>query len=90
MDKVRKHIIFHGMVQGVGFRYTAYYAAQRSGVTGWVRNLPDDTVEAEVEGTEAAIDMMVLDIKQGRFISIDSMDIKTIPLKGDSVFSIRR
>ena len=89
MDRVRKHIIFHGTVQGVGFRYTAYYAAQRNGVSGWVRNLPDDTVEAEVEGTREAIDMMILDIERGRFISIDSMDITEIPIHDDHTFSIR-
>lgn len=89
MKKVRKHIIFHGTVQGVGFRYTAYYAAQSVGVTGWVRNLYDGTVEAEAEGTQADIDMMIAAIKRGRFIEIDSMDISEIPLKGDAVFNIR-
>ena len=89
MEKVRKHIIFHGTVQGVGFRYTAYYAAQSVGVTGWVRNLYDGTVEAEAEGTQADIDMMIDAIKRGRFIEIDSMDISEIPLKGDAVFNIR-
>ena len=89
MEKVRKHIIFHGTVQGVGFRYTAYYAAQSVGVTGWVRNLYDGTVEAEAEGTQADIDMMIAAIKRGRFIEIDSMDISEIPLKDDAVFNIR-
>ena len=89
MEKVRKHIIFHGTVQGVGFRYTAYYAAQSVGVTGWVRNLYDGTVEAEAEGTQADIDVMIAAIKRGRFIEIDSMDISEIPLKGDAVFNIR-
>lgn len=89
MEKVRKHIIFHGTVQGVGFRYTAYYAAQSVGVTGWVRNLYDGTVEAEAEGTQADIDMMIAAIKRGRFIEIDSMDISEILLKGDAVFNIR-
>ncbi|MBQ9542798.1 acylphosphatase, partial [Ruminococcus sp.] len=78
-----------GTVQGVGFRYTAYYAAQSVGVTGWVRNLYDGTVEAEAEGTQADIDMMIAAIKRGRFIEIDSMDISEIPLKGDAVFNIR-
>jgi acylphosphatase len=58
-------------------------------VTGWVRNLYDGTVEAEAEGTQADIDMMIAAIKRGRFIEIDSMDISEIPLKGDAVFNIR-
>lgn len=89
MEKLRKHIIFHGMVQGVGFRYTAYYAAQRNGVYGWVRNLPDGTVEAEVEGTEANIDRMIMDIENGRFITIERMEVRSVPVKGEFSFVIK-
>ena len=52
-EKIRRHIIFEGRVQGVGFRYRALYAAKQFGVTGWVRNLYDGTVEMEVQGREA-------------------------------------
>ena len=45
MDIIRRHIVFHGWVQGVGFRYTAKYQASARNVTGWVRNLPDGSVE---------------------------------------------
>jgi len=38
---IARHIIFRGNVQGVGFRFTAVRIAQRHGVAGWVRNLPD-------------------------------------------------
>ncbi len=37
MDKVHRHFIFHGCVQGVGFRYTACYTARNYGVSSWVR-----------------------------------------------------
>jgi len=50
MEKVRIHYIFHGTVQGVGFRYKACYSAKNRGVTGWVRNCSDGTVEMEAEG----------------------------------------
>ena len=50
MEKVRKHIIFSGRVQGVGFRYTACYLARPLGLTGWVKNLTDGRVEAELQG----------------------------------------
>ena len=89
MEKVRKHIIFYGCVQGVGFRYTALYAAQQFGVTGWVRNLYDGTVEAEFEGSETDIDSAVACIDNGRFIRIESMEVRRIPAEGDSVFRIR-
>ena len=44
MGEVRKHIVFQGRVQGVGFRYTAKYMAQSLGLVGWVQNEWDGTV----------------------------------------------
>ena len=38
MAEVRKHIVFHGRVQGVGFRYTAKYLANSLNLVGWVQN----------------------------------------------------
>jgi len=48
----------HGQVQGVGFRYTTRRVAQESGVAGWVRNLPDGSVEVWAQGPAAAVDQM--------------------------------
>lgn len=50
MAEVRKHIVFHGRVQGVGFRYTAKYLARSLELTGWVTNEWDGTVVMEVQG----------------------------------------
>ena len=49
---IRKHIIAHGRVQGVGLRFTVTGFAKKYNVTGWVRNLYDGTVEMEVQGLE--------------------------------------
>ena len=49
-----KHLIIHGRVQGVGFRDAMHREASRVGVTGWVRNRRDGTVEAVVAGGAAA------------------------------------
>lgn len=49
-------VVFHGRVQGVGFRYTTCATAERFDVRGWVRNEPDGTVRCEVEGDAAEID----------------------------------
>lgn len=46
----RRHIIYSGRVQGVGFRATAQRLAQGLPVAGWVRNLPNGSVELVVEG----------------------------------------
>ena len=77
---IRKHIIFYGLVQGVGFRWRARNAANLYGCTGWVRNDWDGTVTMEIQGTEEQIDMVLQAINAGRFIEIDRMDVKTIPV----------
>lgn len=87
MDKVRKHIIFYGRVQGVGFRYTACYLARPMGLTGWVKNLWDGSVEMEVQGPEEDIEEFLLRLENGRFIQIDRMDKQYIPTKKEHDFT---
>lgn len=87
--KVRKHIIFYGSVQGVGFRWRARYAAEQYGVTGWVRNLYDGSVEMEAEGSERDIDNMIQAVWSGSFIDIADMTVKTIPTEDSHWFEIK-
>ncbi len=89
MEKIRRHFIFHGDVQGVGFRYRACHAAEYYGISGYVRNLSDGTVEMEAEGTECDIDNMILSIEKGHFICIENMEVKTIPICGEHCFHVR-
>ena len=56
MEQTAKHVIFKGQVQGVGFRYTTKRIAGRYDVTGFVRNLPDGTVEVLVQGPPQEVD----------------------------------
>jgi acylphosphatase len=63
MDKVAKQIIFKGRVQGVGFRYTNQRAANRYDLAGLVRNLPDGSVEAFLQGTSPNIQACLDDLK---------------------------
>lgn len=83
---IRKHIFFYGRVQGVGFRYYAVKKANQLGLTGWVRNLPDDSVEMEAEGPEALIDELILFLNSRTYIWIEKMNVERIPLKHDSAF----
>jgi len=52
---VAKHLRISGRVQGVGFRYSMSEEAERLGVTGWVRNRRDGTVEAVLDGPDDAV-----------------------------------
>lgn len=59
-----KHIIFIGRVQGVGFRFTVRRAASRRQLTGFVRNVPDGTVEMLAQGRSEDVDDCIQDIKE--------------------------
>ena len=80
---IRKHIVFFGRVQGVGFRYNARYAASLYGCTGWVRNEWDGSVTMEVQGTEEQIDKVISYVGRGTFVRIEGMDSLTIHVKPD-------
>jgi acylphosphatase len=54
-----KHLIISGRVQGVGFRMSMCCEAERLGVTGWVRNRRDGTVEAVIDGAPAAVAALI-------------------------------
>lgn len=86
---IRKHLIFHGRVQGVGFRYYANHAAQALGASGWVRNLYDGTVECEIQGTPGMIKDFTRMLQNGRYIEIDFVEQKEIALKEETCFRIR-
>ncbi len=57
--KTRAHVFVSGTVQGVGYRFTTVEQANQLGISGWVRNLPDDRVEAVFEGTPAVVEEMI-------------------------------
>ena len=56
---VRAHLVVRGRVQGVWFRGSMQEEAGRLQVAGWVRNRPDGTVEAEIEGERPDVDAMI-------------------------------
>ena len=65
-ETVRAHVWVKGRAQGVGFRaHVEYSARQISGLTGWVRNVRDDTVEAIAEGPRANVERLIQAIKDG-------------------------
>ncbi|MDO4939497.1 MAG: acylphosphatase [Lachnospiraceae bacterium] len=79
---MRQQYYFYGRVQGVGFRYRAYYIANHLDLGGWVRNCDDGSVEMEVEGPEELIEQLIQRLEDDAYIRIDNMSYKTIPEMG--------
>jgi acylphosphatase len=71
----RVMVLFSGMVQGVGFRYTAWHIACQRSVVGFVRNRPDCRVELVAEGNRAELDRLLDDIRERMGGYIDQCDI---------------
>lgn len=80
-ERIRRHYRFTGRVQGVGFRYRAQYTAQLLGLTGWVRNNSDESVELEAQGPREALNRLVPTLTAtSRWILIEDMTVRELPL----------
>ena len=84
-----KIIMDMSSVQGVGFRYRACYIASSLGVTGWVRNNWDDRVEMEAQGSRELLAQMVEMLGRQRFIEIEGIEERVIPVEVESGFYSR-
>ena len=80
---IRKHYWFSGRVQGVGFRYRACYIASSLGVTGCVRN------KMEAQGSRELLAQMVEMLGRQRFIEIEGIEERVIPVEVESGFYSR-
>lgn len=89
METIRKQIVFHGDVQGVGFRYRANYLARLLNLTGWVKNQYDGTVLMEVQGSSNVIDDLISGLRRGTYVNIEWMDTKKIPTESEYGFHIK-
>ncbi len=87
----RAHLRIYGRVQGVFFRAYMREEAKKLGVTGWVRNLPDGSVEAVVEGEEDKVRELIKWAHKGSPLArVDKVDVEWGDYKGEySDFSIR-
>jgi len=70
-----------GQVQGVGYRHWAMMTGRRLGLTGWVRNRTDGSVEALIVGEDAAIGAMIDACRRGPAMAqVDAVDIEPVDL----------
>lgn len=75
MPRELRHILIHGKVQGVGYRFFATRVARRLGLKGWIQNNRDGTVEASVEGEKTVIDEWVEELREGpRYAEVTQID----------------
>ncbi len=89
-DRTRVHVFVSGEVQGVNFRQAIADKANEQGVAGWVRNLPDGSVELEAEGNPGAVDEFLAWSRRGPIgARVDALDAEDIPAVGDEDFTIR-
>ncbi len=79
---IAKRAIFEGRVQGVGFRYATKQLAMGFDVCGWVKNLPEGTVEMQLMGEEDEIDEFIKEIVEESAMAhhIKNMWTEHIPL----------
>ena len=65
-----KRLIIAGRVQGVGYRHWLIARAEAAGLSGWVRNRPDGTVEALIAGETAAVEELVRQCRRGPRLAV--------------------
>ncbi|MBD3427080.1 MAG: acylphosphatase [Candidatus Omnitrophica bacterium] len=91
MSKKRAHVTIKGRVQGVFFRTTAEEKASSLGISGWITNRRDGTVEGLFEGEEEAVDEMVSWCYEGSGpADVRDVDVKEEEYTGElNGFSVR-
>ena len=87
---IRRRVIVEGRVQGVWYRQSCQREAITAGVTGWVRNNDDGSVEAALEGDSAAVDRVLSWMRLGPSHAVVT-GVKVIdePLHGEQGFRVR-
>ena len=87
---IARHLIIHGRVQGVWYRGWAVDTARSLGLDGWVRNRRDATVEAVVQGNEAAVERFIGLAREGpRAAGVDRIEVSEAELAALSGFDQR-
>jgi acylphosphatase len=87
---IRYRVLISGRVQGVAYRDSCRRMAEQHGVNGWVRNLPDGSVEAVFEGSSEDVGRLVDWSRRGpRFAEVADVRVHAEEPEGISEFQIR-
>jgi acylphosphatase len=90
-ELIRRRVVVHGSVHGVFFRVSCRAEADRVGVSGWVRNVSDGTVEAVFEGRREAVDEVTAWCRRGPSgASVERVDVFDEVPEGLGRFAIMR
>ena len=86
----RAHVRIYGRVQGVWFRANTKEMAEKLGLKGWVRNVPDGSVEAVFEGDEKNVEKAIEWCHYGPSLArVDKVDVEYEEPRGEKDFRIR-
>ena len=80
---IRKKVTFSGKVQKVGFRLEIYVIAERLNLTGWVRNLEDGSVEAELQGEETKVNFLIHCMQSLKRASVEKLVSIDMPISDE-------
>jgi acylphosphatase len=91
MSGLAKHVRVTGRVQGVFYRAWAQGQARELGVSGWIRNCPDGSVEAQLDGDEQCVARMIERMGRGPSNAlVDEIEVEDAPAEGLGRFELRR
>lgn len=82
-NEVRKKVRFAGKVQNVGFRLELFRIAERLKLCGWVRNVEDGSVEAELQGEESKVDFLISTMQDLKRANVTELTVHRIPICED-------
>jgi acylphosphatase len=91
MEVIRRHAVVRGDVQGVGFRAGTRSLARTLSLTGFARNLPDGTVEVEIEGPADRVSELLVWLHSGpRWATVAAVEVSDLTPTGGAGFELRR
>jgi len=91
VDRVGRMVRVTGKVQGVFYRAWAQGQARELGISGWIRNCPDGSVEAYLGGDENSVERMIARMRRGPSnAQVEEISVEEAPVEDSGRFELRR